>query len=150
MIAIAALVVVPLLVSPERWSLAAFYRGKLRIAYGTYRVKMPWPSAAVPWPLSVYENDTNTKDKHAREPWLHSFRAPGHPNQVSTPLTVCAAATVSSRSVKTHYGIPALSVTFDPGYVTVHVPTSDPRGSGACTRRPRRSSTRWAPPPTSG
>ena len=49
----------------------------------------------------------------------------GTPQQLSTPLTVCGAATVSSRSVKTHYGIPALSVSFDPGYVTVHVPSSD-------------------------
>lgn len=114
LVAIAALLLLPLLVSPERWSLAALYRGKLRIAYGTYRTN--------DGRLHVYRNDTSAEDPHDREPWLHSFQRDGH---LSTPLTVCGTATVSSKSVKTHYAIPALSVTFDPGFVTVHVPTSD-------------------------
>lgn len=124
LLAIAALAVVPLFISPERWSLAGFYRSKLRIAYGTYR--------ASNGDLKVYANDSSTEDKHAREPWLHSLRQDGRP---TTPLSVCGTATVSSRSVRTHYGIPALSVTFDPGCVTVHVPTSD-KGAWAVYRAP--------------
>ncbi|WP_157413051.1 hypothetical protein [Aeromicrobium sp. Root236] len=119
-IVVVLLVAVQLFFSPERWSLAAFYRGKLRIGYATYRTDKPCAPGEVK--LSVYQNDNATSDKHLREPWLHSFRQAGRP---STPLTVCATATVSSRSVKTHYGIPALSVTFDPQHVAVHVPTSD-------------------------
>ncbi len=117
LLVIALLAIGTLFVSPERWSLAAFYRGKLRIAYGTYRTN--------DGAMRIYQNDGLTSDTHLREPWLHSFRTEGAREQVSTPLTVCGTATVSTKSVKTHYAIPALSVTFDPRYVTVHVPTSD-------------------------
>lgn len=116
LLGILALILGPLLISPELWSLAGFYRGKLRMAYATYRRKGA---------IRVYQNDGNTSDTQRREPWLHSFRRKANPEQVSTPLTVCTTATVSSRSVRTHYAIPALSVTFDPRYVTVHVPISD-------------------------
>ncbi|HNN48911.1 MAG TPA: hypothetical protein PKM12_08040, partial [Marmoricola sp.] len=116
LLGILALIIGPLLISPELWSLAGFYRGKLRMAYATYRRKGA---------IRVYQNDGNTSEKQRREPWLHSFRRAANPEQVSTPLTVCTTATVSSKSVRTHYAIPALSVTFDPRYVTVHVPISD-------------------------
>ena len=39
-----------------------------------------------------------------------------------TPLTICAAATITGRQVRTHYGIPALSVTFSPDHVRLHAP----------------------------
>jgi hypothetical protein len=124
LVAIGVLVLVQLFVSPERWSLAGFYRGKLRVAYATYRD----PEDA----LRVYQNDTATTEQHEREPWLHSFENNG---RATTPLTVCGTATVSSRSVRTHYAIPALSVTFDPQHVTVHVPTSD-KGTWAVHQAP--------------
>jgi len=118
-IAIGVLGIVQLCFSPERWSLAAFYRGKLRIAYATYRsLDGEAPGEAI----KVYQNDNTTSERHLREPWLHAFRQNGKP---STPLSVCATATVTTRSVKTHYGIPALSVTFDPQRVSLYVPTSD-------------------------
>ena len=129
-LAIGVLGIVQLCFSPERWSLAAFYRAKLRIGYATYRVpESSDPNAAT---IKVYQNDNTTSDKHLREPWLHSFQQSGKP---STPLVVCAAATISTRSVKTHYGIPALSVTFDPQRVTLHVPSSH-QGTGKVHQAP--------------
>ena len=38
---------------------------------------------------------------------------------------VCTTNTTSSRAVKTHYGIPALSVTFDPNRVVLNIPDDE-------------------------
>ncbi|WP_350276394.1 hypothetical protein [Kribbella sp. HUAS MG21] len=99
--------------SPESWALAPFYRGKLRLAYATYR-----PDNAR---VRAYENDdVAAADRSRREPGLFAFDG--------TPLVVCTTSTVSSRAVRTHYGTPALSVTFDPKKTTLHLP-QDGRGN---------------------
>ena len=118
--AVVFLIALQVLVSPERWSLASFYRGKLRSAFATRREG----SRAIP-----YENDNASKDPEDREPNLHQFRDNnGNP---TTPLLVCATSTVSSRAVKTHYGIPALSVTFDPRNVVLQIPRDDMGTNGS-------------------
>ena len=120
----AALIFLQVFVSPEKWSLAAFYRGKLRLAYASYRRKQPNGAEL----LEVYRNDTATSEKAEREPYLHTFtKRSGTPvdGVAETPLVICATATVTSRAVRTHHGIPALSVTFDPDSMTVHVPHND-------------------------
>jgi hypothetical protein len=123
-----ALLLVQLTVSPERWSLAAFYRGKLRLAYATRREGGS---------VELFRNDNVTTDLRKREPYLHAFRARGADHATadgdkpSTPLVICASATVSSRAVRTHRGVPALSVTFAPDKVTVFVPQDDRGESGS-------------------
>ncbi|NUR94665.1 MAG: hypothetical protein HOV67_05325, partial [Kribbellaceae bacterium] len=104
--------------SPEDWSLAPFYRGKLRLAYATYRT-------ANDARVQAYQNDNVARDDKAkREPGLFSFNKDGG---VPTPLVVCTTSTVTSRAVRSHYGTPALSVTFDPEHTTLHLP-QDGRG----------------------
>lgn len=44
---------------------------------------------------------------------------------LGTPLTVCASATVTGRSMRTHYGLPALSVTFSPSRVRLFAPRDE-------------------------
>ncbi|MEU8224163.1 hypothetical protein [Kribbella sp. NPDC048915] len=105
--------------SPESWALAPFYRGKLRSAYATYRLEDQRH-------VHPYENDNVAgTDWTQREPGLFAF------NQASdarTPLVVCTTCTVASRAVRSHYGTPALSVTFDPARTTLHLP-QDGRGN---------------------
>ena len=133
----AALLLLQVFVSPEKWSLAAFYRGKLRLAYATYRRH---PDRAPADILEVYRNDTATSEAAEREPYLHTFAkrssAPAA-GVAETPLVICATATVTSRAVRTHHGIPALSVTFDPDNVTVYVPHND-RGTWGEYKAPTR------------
>ncbi|HWD79470.1 MAG TPA: hypothetical protein VG497_11320, partial [Kribbella sp.] len=105
--------------SPEDWSLAPFYRGKLRLAYATYRT-------ANDERIQAYQNDNVAgADGAKREPGLFSFNQDLH--GVRTPLVVCTTSTVTSRAVRSHYGTPALSVTFDPERTTLHLP-QDGRG----------------------
>ncbi|WP_109508348.1 hypothetical protein [Nocardioides speluncae] len=121
--ALALLAFLQLAVSPERWSLAPFYRGKLRLAYATYRTASDDGRQSV----RAYENDNLAGDeKSLREPGLSAFNGVG--TEARTPLVVCTTGTVSSRAVRTHYGTPALSVTFDPDRVTLHLP-QDGRGN---------------------
>jgi hypothetical protein len=111
-----------LVISPERWSLAPFYRGKLRLAYATYRTENEDGRQSV----RAYENDNLAgAERNLREPGLFAYNREGA--EVRTPLVVCTTGTVSSRAVRTHYGTPALSVTFDPDHVTLHLP-QDGRG----------------------
>lgn len=119
---LAAMLALQATVSPEKWSLAAFYRGKLRVPYATYRETVDAGTQQQSVVLASYVNDNTTSAAGRTEPGLHQFRADG---RATTPLVVCAAATTSSRAVRTHYGIPALSVTFDPCHVVVNVPQSD-------------------------
>jgi len=109
--------------SPETWALAPFYRGKLRLAYATYRTADADGDATV----HPYENDDVAgADQTKREPGLFAFN--NGTTAVRTPLVVCTTSTVSSRAVRTHYGTPALSVTFDPERTTLHLP-QDGRGN---------------------
>ncbi|NIK59832.1 hypothetical protein [Kribbella shirazensis] len=109
--------------SPESWALAPFYRGKLRLAYATYRTGDAQDQQRV----KPYENDDVAgTDKAKREPGLSAFNHDG--TATRTPLVVCTTSTVSSRAVRTHYGTPALSVTFDPERTTLHLP-QDGRGN---------------------
>ena len=108
-------------VSPESWSLSAFYRGRLRMAYATYRTS---PEHAT---CMVNDSDQDVDHGRYREPALKSYAvrvAPGRTDEpeLTTPLTICAASTTTTRAVRTHYGIPALSVTFSPDKVRVFVP----------------------------
>jgi len=100
----------------EFWSLAAFYRGKIRAAFATYR-PTDGPVTVVVRP---YDNGGALRGR-TPEPLLHSLPLRGD-DLVGTPLKICASATVTGRSVRTHAGIPALSVTFDPEHVRMYVP----------------------------
>ena len=118
-VVVVALLVVHAALSAESWSLAAFYRGKLRLGFATYR--LPWASNARGVEVRAYANgDAGVDDRHP-EPTLSTLSSrtsgPG-----GTPLTVCAAATVTGREVRTHYGIPAISVTFSPDHVRTFWP----------------------------
>jgi hypothetical protein len=107
---------------PESWALAPFYRGTLRLAYATYRTRNEHDEQR----LHPYENDNVAgADTTMREPGLFAFNGD---SGVRTPLVVCTTCTVSSRAVRTHYGTPALSVTFDPKRTTLHLP-QDGRGN---------------------
>ena len=94
----------------EFWSLAAFYRGKLRSAFATYRVARQAP-AGQPWNdvrAKAYVNNNRPPPDEYIEPVLSRLRArhvgdDGKP--AGTPLTICASATITGRQVRTHYGI---------------------------------------------
>lgn len=121
LVALAVLLAVHLGATPEWWSLAGFYRGKLRLAYATYRVRPP----SGPEVLRTYKNDDEIESPDdVREPAFHAF-VPREANPEGTPLTVCTTATVSNRSVRTHYNIPAMSTTITPDRVTMFVPLDD-------------------------
>ncbi|WP_410792298.1 hypothetical protein [Kribbella sp. C-35] len=126
-----ALVVLTLVLlgpSSESWSLAPFYRGKLRLAYATYRTA----SAEEGLRVQPYENDVAGTDPAKREPGLFAFKYDEtdetDETAVRTPLVVCTTSTVTSRAVRTRYGTPALSVTFDPKRTILHLP-QDGRGN---------------------
>ena len=102
-----------LLFSPELWSMFAFYRGKLRSAYALHRVG----SVAVPY---VNDADVDKAAGHLEEPEL---------GKITSNLTICAAAHATTRGVRTHYGIPAMSFTFDHQQVRMFVPEDDLGGS---------------------
>jgi hypothetical protein len=106
--------------SPENWSLAPFYRCKLRLAYASYRARNEQDR------VHPYLNDNLAgKDLAKREPGLFGFNRDNA--TVRTPLVVCTTSTVTSRAVRTHYGTPALSVPFDPDRTILHLP-QDGRG----------------------
>lgn len=123
-LALVLLAVVLLGPSSESWSLAPFYRGKLRLAYATYRTRTA--SAEEPLRVQPFENDVRGTDEAKREPGLFTFNH--DPKAVRTPLVVCTTSTVTSRAVRTRYGTPALSVTFDPERTILHLP-QDGRGN---------------------
>ena len=100
----------------EFWSLAAFYRGRIRAAFATYRRRPGGELEA-----NAYANGGASRAGVVPEPLLSSLDQRG-PGGQGTPLTVCASATVTGRGVRTHAGIPALSVTFDPRHVRVFAP----------------------------
>ena len=120
LLVVLALLVVHLAGGAEAWSLAAFYRGKLRSAFATYRV----PVLGGVHAKAFVNNDTAPPGQRV-EPALSALplRVPG--TDTGTPLTICASATVSGRQVRTHYGIPALSVTFTPHSVRLFAPLEE-------------------------
>lgn len=121
-LALVLLAIVLLGPSSESWSLAPFYRGKLRLAYATYRTENPQDELHV----QPYENDVPGTPDVKREPGLFDFNR--GPTAVRTPLVVCTTSTVTSRAVRSRYGTPALSVTFDPERTILHLP-QDGRGN---------------------
>jgi hypothetical protein len=121
-LALAILTVVLVGPSSESWSLAPFYRGKLRLAYATYRTKNGEEEVRV----HPYENDGPGTNEANHEPGLFAFNDDNA--AVRTPLVVCTTSTVTSRAVRTRYGTPALSVTFDPERTILHLP-QDGRGN---------------------
>jgi hypothetical protein len=108
-ISVAALGLTWAIFSPELWSMFAFYRGKLRSAYALHRVN----GQARPY---VDDPDADTDPQLVREPELGSY---------SSRLTICAAANATTKGVRTHYRIPALSCTFDDTHVQMFVPIDD-------------------------
>ncbi|TCC07225.1 hypothetical protein [Kribbella soli] len=121
-LALAILTVVILGPSSESWSLAPFYRGKLRLAYATYRTENAQDELSV----RPYENDVPGADEANCEPGLSAFNY--DETVPRTPLVVCTTSTVTSRAVRSRYGTPALSVTFDPERTILHLP-QDGRGN---------------------
>ena len=111
-------------VSAEWWSIAGFYRGRLRLAFATYR-KSPKrrnsPKKAVP-----FENG-NGRPK-AVEPSIYELLERRQDQPTGSPLSICTAAHASTREIFTHYGLPAMSVTFSPETVRMHLPTDDEGG----------------------
>jgi hypothetical protein len=114
-VSLGILVFVYLAFSPEQWSLAAFYRGKLRLAYAMYRTEKG---------VRPFQNSNLAANESEWEPELSSIPT-GIEAVDGTPLVICATTTTSSRRVRTHYNIPAMSVTFDPDQVRVFVPQDD-------------------------
>ena len=120
LVAIAVLLAVHLGGTIEFWSLAAFYRGKLRSAFATYRVAGPAGVRA-----RAYVNNNVASQGERVEPALAELPARTPATPWGTPLTVCASATVTGRGVRTHYGVPALSVTFSPTAVRLFAPLEE-------------------------
>lgn len=105
-------------VSAEWWSMAGFYRARLRLAFATYREQKHGKDVA-----EAYQN--GSFPPATAEPSIHELqpRTPEHPN--GTPLTVCATAHAQGPSVRTHYGVPAVSLTFSPDVVQLNLPKGD-------------------------
>ncbi|MFC4782912.1 hypothetical protein ACT8ZV_00425 [Nocardioides sp. MAHUQ-72] len=120
-VVVVVLLALHLLGTSEFWSLAAFYRGKLRSAFATYRLL---GSDGVVRARAYVNNDTATGDERV-EPALAALPVRSAAEPTGTPLTICASATVTGRGVRTHYGVPALSVTFSPTAVRLFVPQEE-------------------------
>lgn len=112
--------------SPEWWSLAPFYRGKLRTAFATFRDT----------PADGTEIATNFLNGNAPadrvEPSLYEYKTRGEPDvetahvsRSGSPLRICGTAAVSGRAIKTHNNLPGMSITMGPDHVRLHVPISD-------------------------
>jgi hypothetical protein len=112
-----------LFVSAEWWSIAGFYRGRLRSAFATYRTDQKSPPKAV-----QFDNGNGPPETETVEPSIYELleRRPGQPT--GSPLSICTAAHASTREIFTHYGLPAMSVTFSPETVRMHLPTDDEGG----------------------
>jgi len=119
-VVVLALLVVHLAGAVEFWSLAGFYRGKLRAAFATYRLGGPGGPR-----VRAYVNNDAAAPGERVEPTLASLPVRGRGRPDGTPLTICASATVTGRGVRTHYGVPALSVTFSPESVRLFAPLEE-------------------------
>ena len=120
----AALLIVHFGGAPEFWALGGFYRGKLRSAFATYRVTGRTGVRARAYvnndrPLQGERVEPSLTQLPVRDPATSPIPGP------STPLTICASATIVGRQVRTHYGIPALSLTFSPREVRLFAPLEE-------------------------
>ncbi len=99
--------------SPELWSMFAFYRGKLRSAYALHRDKNIKNRAR------PYVNDAD------RDPALDYRQEPQLSEIADSRLTICSAVHASTKAVRTHYRIPAMSLTWSPRELSMFVPQDD-------------------------
>ncbi len=120
-VVVVVLLALHLLGTSEFWSLAAFYRGKVRAAFATYRLL----GADGVVRARAYVNNDTAGDGQRVEPALAELPVRGATTPAGTPLTICASATVTGPGVRTHYGVPALSVTFSPTAVRLFVPQEE-------------------------
>ncbi len=104
-------------VSAEWWSIAGFYRARLRLAFATYRDKDDGDTVK---PLSSGNGPMKTA-----EPSIYELLERRSDQPDGSPLHICATAHASTPEVRTHYGLPAMSVTISPD--TVRVPHPDRR-----------------------
>lgn len=86
--------------NPEWWSMAPFYRSRLRSAFATYRAGNE---------ASSYRG--SDLDPRNSEPSVDEYQA----GSESPCLVVAASMAISEKSVRTHYGIPSGSFTFEVG-----------------------------------
>ena len=105
-------------VSAEWWSMAGFYRARLRLAFATYREKKHEKDVA-----EAYQN--GSFPPATAEPSIHELCTRTRENPSGTPLTVCATAHAQAPEVRTHYGVPAVSFTFSPDIVQLNLPKND-------------------------
>ena len=112
-VAVAIFVVTWFCFSPELWSMFAFYRGKLRSAYALRRVG----NRAQPY---VNDRDDDEAAGLRQEPELGTY---------PSKLTICGSAHATTKAVRTHYGIPAMSFTFEDKKVRMFVPKDDQGGA---------------------
>ena len=106
-------------VSGEWWSLAAFYRGRLRLAFATYLRSQAEAAVAM---------DSGNSPRETVEPSIYELVERNSQAPDGSPLTICATAHASTRDVRTHYGTPAMSVTISPQTMRVHFPIDDDGG----------------------
>lgn len=113
--------------SAEWWSMAGFYRARLRLAYATYRTKNGTAEA--------YRNGSYPLE--TAEPSVYELvpRDALHPD--GSPLQVCATAHVTGTKIQRHYGVPAVSVTVGPETFQVNLPEND-EGEYRCLRASTR------------
>ena len=107
-------------VSAEWWSIAGFYRARLRLAFATFRDSDDGGKVK---PLSSGNGPMKTA-----EPSIYELLERRSDQADGSPLHICATAHASTPEVRTHYGLPAMSVTISPDTVRVHIPTDDEGG----------------------
>jgi hypothetical protein len=119
LIVLAAWLLLYTFTSSEWWSLAAFYRGKLRAAFATFR---QWKG---PFAGTVEAFGNGNAPPETVEPSIYELATRSKTQADGSPLHICATANISTRAVKTHYGLPALSLTISPEMVRLHLPLNE-------------------------
>jgi hypothetical protein len=115
-----------LVLNPEWWSPAAFYRGRLRSAYATYRDGDGYVTA-------YGDGDRPGPNGVPRpEPSMYEWKSVNVPE-----LVLCATASVSDRTVMTHYGIPAYRLALTATDCSLYAPHTDDGvfGTSTCTTK---------------
>lgn len=113
-----------LVVSAEWWSMAGFYRARLRLAFATYRVRGSVARA--------YLNGSHPRE--LAEPSVYELQPRSDENRLGSPLLVCTTAHASAPEVRTHHGLPAVSVTIGPDRVRMNLPGKGKGTVSASTR----------------
>lgn len=119
-----------LVVSAEWWSMAGFYRARLRLAFATYRVRPPADGGAEE-SARAYLNGSHPPE--LAEPSVYELRPRSAEDRLGSPLLVCTTAHASAPEVRTHHGLPAVSVTIGPDRVRMNLP-----GSGSVSASTRQ------------